>query len=267
MTHLQALILGAVQGITEFLPISSSGHLVFLQKVWHISGDQLWFITCLHLGTLLAVVWAFREDVRWFIRHPTSPLGQRILIALLPTAVIGAVFEELFEHLFATGITVGFEFVLTGVVLWWMDEIRAGSAQEVDMSFADALWIGALQGVAILPALSRSGLTIAGGLWRGLSREAAGRFSFLLSIPAILGATLVELDDLWEHPESWAGFAWGPLWVGTLSALVGGYLAVRGTLWLLRTSRMRVFAVYVWALAAVIFADQLWFHRWFPPLF
>jgi undecaprenyl-diphosphatase len=266
MTHVQAMILGIVQGITEFLPVSSSGHLVLLQRIWHISGDQLWFITCLHVGTLLAVIWAFREEVGWLMRHPASPVGKRILVALVPTALIGAVFEDLFENLFASGITVGFEFVLTGAILWWMDQVDAGNSAEGEMSTKDALWIGALQGVAILPALSRSGLTIAGGLWRGLTREAAARFSFLLSIPAILGATLVEADDLWEHPDTWADFSGSTLWIGMMSALVAGYLAVRGTLWLVRTARMRIFAVYSWLLAAMVLADQIWFHRWFPPL-
>ncbi|MBX6352856.1 MAG: undecaprenyl-diphosphate phosphatase [Thermoflavifilum sp.] len=266
MTPVQAMILGIVQGITEFLPVSSSGHLVLLQRIWHISGDQLWFITFLHLGTLLAVIWAFRDEVGWLIRHPASPEAKRILVALVPTALIGALFEDLFENLFSSGITVGFEFVVTGAILWWMDQVQAGAKTEGSMSYKDALWIGALQGAAILPALSRSGLTIAGGLWRGLSREGAARFSFLLSIPAILGATLVEAEELWEHPALWADFSSHAVWIGMLSALVAGYLAVRGTLWLVRTARMRIFALYTWALAAIVFADQIFWHQWFPPL-
>ncbi|CAM3929956.1 undecaprenyl-diphosphate phosphatase [Alicyclobacillus pomorum] len=267
MTTWQAIILGIVQGVTEFLPISSSGHLVLLQKLWNISGEELLFITFLHLGTLIAVVWALRNEVRWLIRHPWSRTARMILVALIPTAVVGGLFEEIFEDLFQSGITVGFEFVITGVVLWWMDSVGNTAQSEDDMSPADALWIGTLQGAAILPALSRSGLTIAAALWRGMSREAAARFSFLLSVPAILGATVVELDDVFEDPSLINGTNWTAIGLGTLAAVIAGYFAVKGTMWLLNRSRMRIFAVYVWVLAAFVLVDQIWLHHWFPPLF
>ncbi|GMA48709.1 undecaprenyl-diphosphatase 4 [Alicyclobacillus contaminans] len=266
MTVWQAAILGLVQGVTEFLPISSSGHLVLLQQLWHMSNSGLLFITCLHLGTLVAVVWAFRNEVRWLVTHPNDRMVRMLVLALVPTALIGAVFEELFEDLFSSGVTVGFEFIMTGVVLWWMDTAPSGRKSDAEVTAADALWIGALQGAAILPALSRSGLTIAAGLWRGLDREAAARFSFLLSIPAILGATVVEMDDLFEDPSLWAATPWSAVALGTLAAAVAGYAAVKGTMWLLRTSRMRMFAVYVWAVALFVLADQTLVHRWFPPL-
>jgi undecaprenyl-diphosphatase len=267
MTTLQAILLGFVQGVTEFLPVSSSGHLVLLQRLWGISGDGLLFITFLHLGTVVAVVWALKREVRELIRHPFSWTGRMIFLALIPTALVGAAFEEVFENLFASGVTLGVEFVITGVILWWMDSVPDGVKTEEDMTAADALWIGALQGAAILPALSRSGLTMAGGLWRGLTKEAVGRFSFLLSIPAILGATVVELDDFIEEPSMALDANWGAILAGTLAAVAAGYVAVKGTLWLLKRARMRIFAVYVWALAAFVLLDQLWFHRYFPSLF
>jgi len=267
MTILQAFIMGLVQGVTEFLPISSSGHLLLLEKVWHMQTSGLLFVTLLHVGTLVAVLWALRKEVRWLLKRPFSWPGIMILVALVPTAIIGVLFEEWFEDLFHTGATIGLEFVITGVVLWWMDSVKTGDKEENTMRVPDALWIGALQGAAILPALSRSGLTIAGGLWRGMTREAAGRFSFLLSIPAILGGLLVELDDLFEEPGQLAHIQWLPILVGTLAALVFGYLAVKGTLWLIQRCKMRYFAVYTWALAAFILSDQLFFHHWFSPLF
>ncbi|MCF8563777.1 undecaprenyl-diphosphate phosphatase [Alicyclobacillus tolerans] len=266
MTTWQALILGLVQGITEFLPISSSGHLVILQRLWHISGNELLFITFLHLGTVLAVVWALRREVKALIHRPLSWNALMIYAALVPTAVIGWAFEDWFEGLFKSGMTIGFEFVITGIILWWLDSVNVKGKRLEDMTLKDSLWIGTLQGAAILPALSRSGLTIAGGLWRGLDRDAAGRFSFLLSIPAILGATVVELDDLFEHPAAQSSIAWTQILVGTAAAVVAGYISVKGTLWLIRRSKMRVFAIYVWIVAAFILADQLFFHHWFPSL-
>lgn len=266
MTWLQAVVLGAIQGVTEFLPISSSGHLVLVQKLWHIDGGNLLFVTVLHLGTLVAVVWAFRFEVRALLRHPFSWPGKMVLLACIPTALVGAAFEDLFSNLFASGVTIGFEFIITGTILWWMDSVKSGDKSIDDMTAADALWIGLLQGTAILPALSRSGLTIAGGLWRGLDRDTAARFSFLLSIPAILGATVVELDNALEHPVQGAA-NWPMMWLGAAVAVVTGYLSVRGTLWLVRRAKMRIFAIYTFILAAFVLADQLWFHLWFPPLF
>lgn len=266
MTGVQALVLGIVQGVTEFLPISSSGHLVLLERIWHISEAGLLFVTLLHLGTLAAVLFALKKDVAVVIRRPFSWTSRMILLALIPTAIVGAVFEEFFERLFQTPVTVGFEFVITGVVLWWIDSIPRGHKEMDDIQPVDSLWIGALQGIAIVPALSRSGLTIAAGLWRGLDRDTAGRFSFLLSIPAILGATVVQLDDILETPTKFGGVQLWPAVIGTASALVAGYVAVKWTLWLLRRAKMRYFAVYVWILAALVFADQLFFHHWFPPL-
>lgn len=266
MTVLQAIILGLVQGVTEFLPISSSGHLVLLQRLWNIQGDSLLFITVLHLGTLAAVVWAFRKEVQWLIQHPLSRTAVMIVIAMFPTVIVGGLFEEVFEHLFDSGITVGFEFIITGVVLWWMDGVEASGKTENNITVKDALWIGAFQGLAILPALSRSGLTIAAGLWRKIDKRAAGRFSFLLSIPAILGATLIQMEDLLDDPGALHSVNWFPVACGALAAVISGYAAVKGTMWLLQKSKMRIFAVYVWLLAAFVLSDQLFFHKWFPPL-
>lgn len=190
-----------------------------------------------------------------------------ILVALLPTAVVGALFEEWFDRLFETGATIGLEFVITGVVLWWMDSVANGRKTEHTLETSDSLWIGALQGAAILPALSRSGLTMAAGLWRGMDRDAAGRFSFLLSVPAILGASVMEIDDIFESPTHMANLPWGPMIWGTIAAAIAGYFAVIGTMWVLQRSRMRIFAIYTWALAAFVLSDQLYFHHWFAPLF
>lgn len=266
MTSFQALVLGLVQGLTEFLPVSSSGHLVFLERVWHVNGGGLLFVTLVHLGTLAAVLFALRHEVKELLQDPFSWTGRMILLSLIPTALVGMVFEEMFERWFQNPVTVGFEFVITGIVLWWIDSIQVGLKKIDDMRAPDALWIGTLQGLAIVPALSRSGLTIAGGLWRGLDRRAAGRFSFLISIPAILGATVVQIDDLTEAPGQANGLGLAPAIIGVLAALIAGYFAVKWTLWLIEHAKMRYFAVYVWLLAAVVFTDQIFFHHWFPPL-
>ncbi len=259
--------MGIVQGITEFLPVSSSGHIVIAEKLMHVDIEEdTLFILLLHIGTLAAVVYAMRREVAWLWRHPKSRITWMILVALLPTAVVGAVCEEWFDNLFESGITIGFEFVITGVVLWWIDSVKSGTKTESTITLSDSLWVGTFQGIAILPALSRSGLTIAAGLWRGMDREAATRFSFLLSIPAILGATLVKLDDVIEHKTAMLALPWGSMLLGTLAAAVAGYFGVKWTRWLVSNCRMRVFACYTWAVAAFVLYDQLIGHHWFPSL-
>ncbi|WP_436663458.1 undecaprenyl-diphosphate phosphatase [Alicyclobacillus acidoterrestris] len=267
MTVVQAIIMGIVQGVTEFLPISSTGHVVLVEKLLgiHVDSDTL-FILLLHLGTLAAVLYAMRREVQWLIKHPTSRMTWMILVALLPTAVVGAICEEWFEGLFDSGVTIGFEFVITGVVLWWMDSVAAGHKNEETMTVSDSLWVGTLQGISILPALSRSGLTIAAGLWRGMDRAAATRFSFVLSIPAILGGTLVKLDDVLEDPAATMALPWTQMIIGAIAAAIAGYLAVKGTSWLIKNSKMWIFAVYTWAVAAFVLYDQLFGHHFFPPL-
>ncbi|MCY0888191.1 MAG: undecaprenyl-diphosphate phosphatase [Alicyclobacillaceae bacterium] len=269
MTALQAILLGIVQGATEFLPVSSSGHLVIMAHIWKLGAvaSGTLFILLLHVGTLAAVIYAMRRELLWWYRHPKSRLTWVVALALLPTAVVGALFEEWFEDLFHSGATVGLEFVITGCILWWMDSQSHGKKDEDTLSVRDSLWIGALQGAAILPALSRSGLTIGGGLWRGMDREAAARFSFLLAIPAILGGVLVKLDDLLEDPLKTAHLPWGAMGLGAIAAAISGYIGVRITFRLLKHSRMRYFAIYTWMIAAFVLADQLFVHQWFPPLF
>lgn len=259
MTSIQAIILGVIQGLTEFLPISSSGHLVLAEKIMNVKTDSLLFVTCLHVGTLVAVIVAMRDDIKRLLHNLWCRENLLIAAALVPTAAIGALFEEAFEGLFNSGATLGIEFVITGVILWWMDNYMHGSKTESSIRIRDALWIGAFQGAAMFPALSRSGMTIGAGLWRGMDREAAGRFSFLLSIPAILGATLMQVEDLWENPQHLAIPAL-PLILGTAAAAIAGYLSVRWTLWWLKRAKMRVFAVYGFALAAFILMDQFIFH-------
>ncbi|MBX5437240.1 MAG: undecaprenyl-diphosphate phosphatase [Alicyclobacillaceae bacterium] len=265
MSVLDAVILGVVQGVTEFLPVSSTGHLILAQQLLGIRVDSLLLVTCLHAGTLVAVVWALWPELCWVVRHPTSRATRMLVLAMVPTGLIGIGLEDAFERVFNTGVTLGLEFVLTGIILWWMDAADHPQTKS-EPGAMDALWIGTFQAFAIMPALSRSGLTMAGALWRGLNRDAAGRFSFLISVPAILGATLVQALDWWDEPAAVQLVPWGPVMIATAAAAVSGYAAVKGTLWLLRTARMRWFALYVWVVAALVLADQWVWHRWFPPL-
>lgn len=252
---LKALILGTIQGLTEFLPVSSTGHLLLGRKFLGLSDAGLFLDTMLHLGTLLAVVAVFWQDIVYMIKRPFSRLSLLIIAGTIPTAIIGLTFEDFFEEISKTGVTVGWEFLATGLILWVADNMKKKGTKNIDqVSFKDALIVGTLQGAAILPAISRSGLTIAGALFRGIDKQAAARFSFLLSLPAILGAVVLQSTKLASGQAESIGFV--PLLVGTLAAAVAGYVAVKWMLAILQRGSLKVFSIYVWILGVGVLAAQ-----------
>lgn len=254
MSLLQAIVLGIVQGLTEFLPISSSGHLVLFQKFFGLKESVLTFDVLLHLGTLVAVLAVFWKDIISMIRRPWQKLTLLIILATIPTGLIGLGLKDFFEQLFESGRTIGIEFIATGFIIWFADRIKPKNKGVEDISHFDAVFVGLMQGIAILPAVSRSGLTIAGSLFRGINREAAARFSFLVSIPAIAGAAVLDLKDIVN-----TGVPAGdqlPFIVGPVVAAISGYWAIKYMLKLISTGSIKGFAYYVWALGAVIIALQ-----------
>lgn len=251
---LEYIFLGIVQGLTEFLPISSTGHLVLFRKLFGLDEIGLLFDTMLHFGTLIAVIVVFWPEIRQLISNPTSKLARLLVVGTIPTAVIGLAFEDYFEEISRTGVTIGWEFLATGVILWTVESMRKGHRRFEQINYTDALIIGTLQGAAILPAISRSGLTIAGSLLRGIDRADAARFSFLLSLPAILGACTLQTVKLTQNPLDTATLI--PMIVGTFFAAVAGYFAIRWMLKIISTGSMKGFAVYVWILGGIILGLQ-----------
>lgn len=261
MSLIQAIILGIVQGITEFLPISSSGHLVLMQKIFGITEPALLFDTCVHLGTLLAVFAVFREDILSILKKPFQKMTWLLIAGTIPTAIIGVLFKDFFEELFHTGSTLGVEFLVTGLILLWSGTQQNGKKGLKQTTYLDAAFVGLMQGAAILPAISRSGLTISGALFRKLDREFAARFSFLLSIPAILGATVFQLKDIAEAGST--GLSYGTLVTGSLAAALAGYLSIKYMLEILKKGKLKYFSYYVFVLGALVLIDQYFTHIFF----
>jgi undecaprenyl-diphosphatase len=262
MTVLQGFILGIIQGLSEFLPISSSGHLVLFQKIFGITENVMSFDIALHVATLAAVVVVMWKDIVEILKKPFSKLPLLIIVGSIPTALMGIFFSDLFEKLFESGACLGFEFILTGAVLWYAENVRSRNKKLAEMNYSDALVIGTAQGFAILPAASRSGFTIAGALFRGLNREFALRFSFLMSIPVILGAAAKDIYDNVFKTGGMHGLAmdvW-PVVAGMIAAAVSGYIAIRFMLKVFSKSSLKVFSYYVFVIGALILVDQFFFN-------
>lgn len=255
MTTIEALLLGIIQGLTEFLPVSSSGHLVIFQHLFGIKEAPLTFDILVHMGTLLAVFIAFWTDIAGIIRRPFDKLTYLILIGIIPAGLAGYFFADIFAKAFESLLVVGLGLIFTGFVLIVSERVanRRWIGKNVDeMSYKDALFIGLLQALAIFPGISRSGSTIAAGLLAGLDREFAARFSFLLSIPVILGAGVFQLKDAVLEGLPQAVIV--SYTVGTVAAAIFGYLAIILLLRLVRGGKLSYFSYYCWGLAAITLA-------------
>ena len=259
MSILQAIILGFVQGATEFVPVSSSGHLVLVPWLLGWPAPDLLFDTMVHWGTLVAIFAYFWRDwwilitawlrglVRWDWRDPNARLAWLLVIGSIPAAVVGFLFEDWFESLFSKPAWVSFFLLVTAAILllgeWLSRSKRARNL--ADVRWHDALVIGLAQTVAIAPGISRSGATMSAGLVRGMDRPAAARFSFLLATPAILGAGLLQLAEFSSVPDPLAQLSF--LVAGFLTAMITGYAAIWGLLRYLQRGKLTVFALYcIW---------------------
>jgi len=247
LSWIESLLLGILQGLTEFLPISSSGHLVVGQFLLDLQEPGVTYEVAVHVGTLAAVVAYYRgliaeHAVGCFRKEggESRRLLGMIVAASIPTAIIGLLFEDEFEAMFSSPIAVGCFWILTGIVLVLVPRMRPGEHSITQIRVLDAVVIGIAQGLAILPGVSRSGATIAAGMSRGVRPADAASFSFLISIPAILGATVLQMDSLTARN----GQQWGVYLVGAVAAAVVGYLAIALLIRLLNRRIIRPFGWY-----------------------
>ena len=264
MDLLQAIVLGAVQGLTEFLPVSSSGHLVLLPEVMGWEQHGLAFDVLLHSATLLAVLAYFRSDIgrmaaAAFSRDPADTADRRlarlIVIGTVPTVAVALAFQDLFESLFLSPGPVGGFLLVTALVLYAAEtSTRKEGVEPSEMRWWQAALIGLAQGAAVAPGISRAGATIAAGLGAGLDREQAARFSFLLSVPVIAAATAKTALDASTGAASLPAVL--PSAVGFATAAVTGYLAIAGLLAYLRARSLYVFAAYTAAVGIAVLTWQ-----------
>jgi len=255
MSKLEAFILGLIQGLTEFLPISSTGHLYLGRHLFGLDEAGLFLDTMLHVGTLLAVLVVYKNELIQIIKQPFGKLSRLLIVGTIPAVIVGVFFNDFFDSISETGVTIGWEFLVTGFILWMAEHVKKGSKKMDQIQYKDALFIGTFQAAAIFPAVSRSGLTIAAGLIRKLDRETAAWFSFLLSIPAIAGGLVFQIGELANgHVEA---ISFSSLLTATLASSLFGYIAIVWMISFLKNKSLKVFAIYVWILGFLILFLQL----------
>ena len=272
MDIIQAIIIGLVQGLTEFLPVSSSAHLIFAQQALGVADVGLAFDVLLHVGTLVAVIVYFFNDIVNMIKgfllslvdlkdgnfmgelkkDPYKKLAWLTILATIPIGIVGVLFNDIVESMFQ-GLTVpAFLLLITGCLLYVSQRMNSGRIDVRNITLKEALIMGCGQALAILPGLSRSGTTIAAGLFAGLDKEFAAKFSFILSIPAILGAAVFQLKDL-----SGGSVEIGACIAGFIVAAISGYLAISFLLKIVREKSLDIFAYYCWIVGIIVLVGSL----------
>lgn len=272
----QGIVLGIVQGLTEFLPVSSSGHLVLGQIFFGMTESQLVFDISVHVGTLAAVIVVYFNDIiqilrsvfKWtgeLISFDTQKAGQRyredenlriavfIIIGSVPTAFLGLVLKQYETVLFSSQVLVGCMLILTGTVLWISKGFYTANEKGAPLGVRRAVGVGFIQGLAVIPGISRSGSTIAAGMFMGLGRGTAAKFSFLLSIPAIVGAEILGIKDLVENGES---LDMVTIW-STLASFIVGLVALKILLKLVHSGKFHLFAPYCWLIGALVLLSKI----------
>ncbi|MFW5995723.1 MAG: undecaprenyl-diphosphate phosphatase [Halanaerobiaceae bacterium] len=252
MEIIKAVILGTIQGLTEFLPVSSSGHLVISQTLLGLDPGQLTLNVFLHFGTLLPIFIIFWQDIRDIIllKKEKRTLTLLIIIGTLPAGLLGVTLKNYISLLYASTMTTGYMLLITGSLLFLAEKIPAEEKDLTSFRPLNALLVGFFQALAILPGISRSGSTIVGALLQKLNREDAARFSFLLSIPVILGAGVLEAGEILVHGTK--GTSYSAILSGTLMAAISGYLAIKFLLHILKKGSLIVFSIYCWSLGAIV---------------
>jgi len=254
MSLLEAIILGLIQGISEFLPVSSSGHLLVFHHIFGITAeDNLTFIIVLNMGSLLPLLFVFRKDIWELVKNPFQKMTALLIIATIPLIVVTLLFEEFIESMFHAIYFLPVGFVITGVVLLFSDRLKNNNRDIEGIRFIDAVLVGCAQAAAVFPGISRSGSTISATMARGINRESAAKFSFLMSVPAAVGAMAFRASRIIADPELLEGLNFVNLGAGLITAAVTGYFAINIMLTIIKQAKLKYFALYyIFALAILV---------------
>lgn len=258
MELIQSIILGLVQGLTEFIPISSSGHLVIIRKIFGFKDQGLAFDAVLHLGTLLAVIFYFKKDLQEILKEGgKNKIFWQIILATLPAAIAGLLFEDFVASFFRDILWVATFFILTGFVFLLAEryyDLKFEKKKIDQLTWKDSLIIGIAQIFSLLPGISRSGITTVAGMFRFLRRTEAARFSFLMSILIIFGAGLKSVIDLFASFEFQNEVL--EIILGFITSFLAGYSSIKFLMNFLKNHRLYLFSFYLFVVGFILFVFQ-----------
>lgn len=270
MTYFEAILLGLVQGLAEFLPISSSGHLALLQQWFGVEENNvLLFAVLLHVGTLISVFIVYWKDIWELVvelcltfkdiftgkglrleERPVRKLGVMIIVATIPTGIIGILFNDFFDSMYTSVVPIGIGLIITGCLLVAAEKMGDSNKGIKEMKYSNALIVGVVQGIAICPGISRSGSTLFGSLICNLDRKFAVKYVFLISIPSILGSAVMEAPAAFEAGIDMTLL--GPILVGMVVAAVSGLVAIKTMIKVVSNKKLSYFSYYVWVLGLIV---------------
>jgi len=256
MTTFEALIIGILQGITEFLPVSSSGHVLLFQRIFGHEEHKLTFNIVVHIGTLVPILIIYRERVISLIKNPFQKMSYLIILGTLPLVFAVLFFSDFIDLLFS-GTFLAIGFTATGVLLLVSDNIKDTHKKSEDITYKDSICVGLIQMLAIAPGVSRSGSTIVGGLFCGLDRKTAANYSFLLAIPAIVGGLVLEIRDIITGASQIENIFTMPMFAGFFASMIAGFFAIKLMLKLVVKSKLSYFAYYMFLVAFLVLLDQM----------
>lgn len=243
-------IIGLIQGLTEFLPVSSSGHILLFSKIFNVNCDIVLLSVVCHLGTLLSVLICMRKKVKEIISKPFSPLSLKLIIATIPAVLAVVLFNNLIDKLYGIQFLI-YGFLITGILLVVADLVKI---KNKPLGKKQALFMGLMQGVAILPGISRSGSTMAVGMLNGVEKEKTCEFSFLMSIPIIIGSAVWEVVGIINTNVNFNPLA---LFVAFITSFIFGIISIKTMLKVVKSNKLMVFVVYILFVSLFMF---FWFY-------
>lgn len=264
MIYLIVALIGIVQGVSEFLPISSSGHLVLLYNIFDIQQNTIFLSVVLHLATLFAVVFVYFNDIVMLIKNPFCKTNKLLVVATIPTVIMVLIFEKLITQAFGGNFFV-VGFFITALVLLISEQLSKKNVNtksdvlNLDITYKKAIVIGVVQGIACVPGISRSGSTISTALMLKVNKEDATKFSFLMSIPIIIASFLYELINLKNATFS---FSTMQLFVGFVCAFLFGIIAVKFMIKFVKKQKLYIFSIYLVIIGIFVLLNEYLFHLW-----
>lgn len=265
MQILRAMLLGLVQGFSEFFPISSSGHLYFFSNLFNIEAYTLSFDILLHAACLIALIFVYYRDLIYIFKNPASHFNKMIGISLVPIFVISMLFQNKIDGFFYNSKALGVCFIFTGAVLFYETMYTPGKKRIKNIRAKDSAIIGVFQTVGVIPAVSRNGLALCGGLQMGMSGKAALKYAYIMSIPAMLGRIAADLIQIYQTTGESVTDVFGilPMFFAFLVTLICSVVAIRIMQRLASKGRFRVFSYYLWLIGLITLIDMLAINKIF----